>query len=112
MSTSTPLAATTGPAPAADSTITRPRTRWAAIIWGALFAAVAAGALWLLSADDRRAGVADWTTSLSPTTISALLILTIGVLLLVAGASALVRRAQRGIAARSGQHPLGHVPAE
>lgn len=74
--------------------ITPPCTRWAAIIWGALFAGVAAGGLWLLADDDRRGGVADWTMSLTPPTVTALMILGVGLLLLVAGAIGLVRRAQ------------------
>lgn len=76
-------------------TITPPRTRWAAIIWGVLFAAVAASSLWLVADDERRAGIADWTLTLTPTTVSALMILTVGVLLLVAGSAALLRRGQR-----------------
>ncbi|WP_341947691.1 hypothetical protein [Microbacterium sp. LWH11-1.2] len=112
MSIPTTTPATTVASALPAETPTLPRTRWAAIIWGLLFAAVSAISLWLIADDDRRAGISDWALSLTPVTITTLLILTIGVLLLVAGASALLRRVQRGIAARGEQHPLGHVPAE
>ena len=80
-------------------TITSPRTRWAAIIWGLLFAAIAATALWMLADDDRRTAVADGIVTLTPTTILTIVLLTVGVLLLVGGAAGLVRRAQRTLAA-------------
>jgi apolipoprotein N-acyltransferase len=107
-----PTAPTAPAAPAFHSdTLTPPRTRWAAIVWGLLFATVAAVSIWLIADDDRRAGISDWALSLTPVTISTLLILTIGVLLLVAGASALLRRAQRRMSGREAQHPLGDVDA-
>ncbi|QDE36502.1 hypothetical protein FIV50_03490 [Microbacterium foliorum] len=65
------------------------------MVWGVLFAAVAATSLWLIADDDRRSGVADWALTLTPVTISTLMILTIGVLVLVTGASALLRTVQR-----------------
>ncbi|WP_311258985.1 hypothetical protein [Microbacterium sp. WCS2018Hpa-9] len=100
MSTQTTTEATTTEAATAASaihteTVTPPRTRWAAIVWGLLFAAVAATSLWLIADDDRRSGIADWALTLTPVTISTLMILTIGVLVLVTGASALLRTVQR-----------------
>lgn len=100
MSTHTTTEATTTETAAAASaihteTVTPPRTRWAAIVWGLLFAAVAATSLWLIADDDRRSGIADWALTLTPVTISALMILAIGVLVLVTGASALLRTVQR-----------------
>jgi len=82
-------------------TTTPPRTRWAAIIWGTLFAAVAASALWLLSDADRRTTVADGLLGLTPTTVVTIALLSVGVLLLVSGAAGLVRRAQRRFASAS-----------
>lgn len=112
MSTPSTAPAST-PAPAFQvETPTPPRTRWAAIVWGLLFAAVAAVSLWLIADDDRRVGVSDWVLSLTPATIGTLLILTIGVLLLVAGASALLRRVQRRMTAGGEEHPLGEVPVD
>ncbi|WP_136053989.1 hypothetical protein [Microbacterium sp. K24] len=99
MTTTTAPTSTANTTTAGTDESTAPRTRWAAIVWGLLFAAVAAGALWLLADDDRRSGIADWTTSLTPTMIGTIAILTVGVLLLVAGAAGLLRRAQRRMAA-------------
>lgn len=78
---------------------TVPRTRWAAIIWGLLFAAIAAGALWTLVDEGRRTALADGLVALTPTTILTIVLLSAGVLLLVGGAAGLVRRAQRTLAA-------------
>ncbi|NLP84159.1 hypothetical protein HF576_09870 [Microbacterium sp. CFH 90308] len=80
-----------------------PRTRWAAIIWGAVFAATAALALWVTVSPDRRAALADWTVSLSPTAAVAYLVLVVGAVALVAGVVGVARRAQRTFArSRSG----------
>lgn len=86
-------------------TITAPRTRWAAIIWGTLFATIAAGSLWLFADDVRRAGVTDWVTTLTPATITTLAILSVGVLLVVAGAVGLIRRAQHRATAATAPMP-------
>ena len=88
---------------------TPPRTRWAAIIWGLLFASVAAIALWMLADEDRRETLADGLLALTPTTVNMILVLTIGVLLLVGGAVGLIRRAQRTLAATA-PAPLHEVP--
>ncbi|PQZ59193.1 MULTISPECIES: hypothetical protein [unclassified Microbacterium] len=85
--------------PTITETTSPPRTRWGAIIWGLLFAAIAATALWMLADDDRRDAVADGLVALTPTTIVTILLLTVGVLLLVGGAAGLIRRAQRKLAA-------------
>ncbi|MDF2508774.1 MAG: hypothetical protein K0Q52_2633 [Microbacterium sp.] len=84
--------------PTISETITSPRTRWAAIIWGLLFAGIAAVALGVLADADRREGLADALLALTPTTITAIVLLTAGVLLLVGGAAGLIRRAQRKLA--------------
>ncbi len=72
-----------------------PRTRWAAILWGTLFAALAAVGFVAVIDDERRAEIADWTMALTPATIAASSVLALGVLVLVAGAAGLARRAQR-----------------
>ncbi|MCT1479048.1 hypothetical protein [Microbacterium sp. p3-SID336] len=74
---------------------TAPRTRWAAIIWGAVFAAIAGWALWLLADDGRRTALSDTVGTVTPATIVTVALLTAGGLLLVAGAAGLVRHAQR-----------------
>lgn len=76
-------------------TTTEPRTRWAAIIWGVVFAVIAGAALWLLADDDRRAALSAGVGTLTPAAILTVLLLTAGALLLVGGATGLVRRAQR-----------------
>lgn len=73
----------------------QPRTRWAAIIWGACFAAIAWFGIWMLSGDARRGDVSDWFFSLSPATATAILLLSVGVLVLVAGSVGLIRHGQR-----------------
>jgi heme/copper-type cytochrome/quinol oxidase subunit 3 len=74
---------------------TPPRTRGAAIVWGLLFAAIAAFGIWTLTDDGRRESTADWITTLTPNTVYSLVLLTIGVLVLVGGAVGLIRHAQR-----------------
>ncbi len=72
-----------------------PRTRWAAIVWGACFAALAWFGIWMLSGDDRRSEVSDWFASLTPGTTTAIVLLSVGVLVLITGAVGLIRRGQR-----------------
>lgn len=78
---------------------TSPRTRWAAIIWGLLFAAIAALALGQLADATRRETIADALLTMTPTTVVAGALLIAGVLLLVGGATGLIRRAQRKLSA-------------
>lgn len=82
-------------ASAAPAEPTAPRTRGAAIVWGLLFAAIAAFGIWTLTDDDRRESTAGWITTLTPNTVYSLVLLTIGVLILVSGAIGLIRHAQR-----------------
>ena len=74
---------------------TLPRTRWAAIVWGAVFATLAGPGLWLLIDRDRSDAVADWALGMTPGTIAATVLLCIGALVLVSGAVGLIRHAQR-----------------
>lgn len=89
---------------------TAPRVRWAAVIWGALFALVSGAALWLLSDDDRRSTAGDAILDLTPATITAAAILTIGVLFLATGAAGLLRRTQSRSADASGTAPGSSAP--
>lgn len=86
-------------APTITEPTTAPRTRWAAIVWGLLFAAIAALALGQLADPSRRATIADALMTMTPTTITGIVLLTAGVLLLVGGAAGLIRHAQRKLAA-------------
>lgn len=92
---------------------TSPRTRWAAIIWGLLFAAIAALALGQIADATRRETIADALLTLTPTTLVTIVLLSVGVLFLVGGTAGLIRRAQRKLAAATDapqpevQGPLG-----
>jgi len=78
-----------------------PRTRWAAIVWGLCFAAIAWFGIWMLSGTDRHDSVTDWFASLNPGTITAFILLTLGALVLITGLVGLIRRAQRHRAERT-----------
>lgn len=71
-----------------------PRTRWAAILWGLAFAAVAVAGLWLLD-DSRRDDIADWILGQTPGSITAAALLAVGTFILIAGAAGLARSLQR-----------------
>ncbi|RZU66617.1 hypothetical protein EV379_2980 [Microterricola gilva] len=77
-----------------------PRTRWAAIVWGLVFAALASGALYVVLSPQHRIELIDWVTSLEPTTLALYGALAIGVIVLLFGLVGLLRRAQRALAAR------------
>jgi hypothetical protein len=82
---------------AADSaTAAAPRTRWAAIIWGLLLAAISATALWVTVDAGRRDAVAEWIVALSPAAIAAYLLLAAAAIALVSGLVGIARRVQRG----------------
>ena len=79
--------------------LARPRIRWAGIVWGSFFALLAATALWWLVDAGHRAATRDWLLNLTPDFFSLGVVigfgvLAVGILLLVAGAVALLRRAQ------------------
>ncbi|GAA1141373.1 hypothetical protein GCM10009651_26880 [Microbacterium natoriense] len=87
------MAAASAPAP--------PRTRWAAIIWGTLFAVIAGNAIFLLADDARREGIAGWMLDLTPMTVTSFALLVAGGLVLLLGAIGLIRRVQRRAASRT-----------
>lgn len=72
----------------------RPRIRWAGIVWGLVFAAIAATMLWIVLEPARIAAVLDWWATLTPAGLILTVLLVLGGLLLVAGLSALGRRAE------------------
>ncbi|KRA25798.1 hypothetical protein ASD65_16225 [Microbacterium sp. Root61] len=91
-----PDAATTwSTAPVVPEPLPRPRIRWAAVIWGIVLGAIAAGAFWIVIDPDRGAAVGDWLTSLTALSTVSYSILAIGGLALVTGLVGLARRAQR-----------------
>ncbi|MFT4210481.1 MAG: hypothetical protein QM626_01300 [Microbacterium sp.] len=78
-----------------EARLTPPRTRWAAIVWGLFFTGVSAIMLWILTGADRREAVTAWARATDAPTAVAIGLLAVGVLLLVAGVAALLRRMQR-----------------
>ncbi|RLK47886.1 hypothetical protein [Microbacterium telephonicum] len=79
----------------------RARTRWAGIVWGLVFAGLAAAGLWLTASDGRADDLAAWISGLDVATAVGYGLLAVGALVLVTGLVGLLRRAQRAIAARS-----------
>ena len=73
----------------------RPRTRWAAIVWGLIIAGIAGTTLAIVSSPERRLAVSDWVATLTPGAFWILSVLVAGVLILVLAVLALIRRAQR-----------------
>lgn len=85
--------------PIAEPAHPAPRIRWAGIVWGSVFVVVAAVALGQLADASRREAIHEWLLTLTPATVSpgavvGFVVLGLGVLLLVGGAVALLRRAQ------------------
>ncbi|MBB2975631.1 hypothetical protein FHX49_001197 [Microbacterium endophyticum] len=91
MTTTERIDFTTLPTPAA------PRVRWAGIIWGLFFMAFSIAALWaltLLIDPAMRSQIAEWTITIDPLVATAIVILSIGALMFVAGLAGIFRRAQ------------------
>lgn len=78
----------------------RPRTRWAAIIWGLAFAGMGAWGVWVLLMPSRRSEFVQWLESLSPEAGAAYALLAVGATALLVGLSGIARRAQRQRARR------------
>lgn len=83
-----------------DTGVTRPRTRWAAIVWGLVFAALAVAGIQLVSSPVRFDQMLDWFVALTLPAVIAYALLAVGVLVLVAGLVGLLRRAQVLLASR------------
>ncbi|KZE89221.1 hypothetical protein [Microbacterium sp. TNHR37B] len=78
----------------------QPRTRWAAIVWGIVFGALALGGLALVSDGTRFADVVAWSADLQLATVIGYGLLVVGSLALILGAVGLLRRAQVTLARR------------
>jgi hypothetical protein len=94
------------PQEASDETdAERPRTRWAAIIWGTVLAIAAGAGLWAATSRERLAGireaVIDALLGLNPVTSTVVVLLVVGALILLIGLTGLARGLQRRHAARS-----------
>ena len=78
--------------PSAAPATTAPRIRWAAIVWGLLFAGIASALLWVVTDVGNRDAASVWLKTVSPATRGFVVLLVIGGLLLVAGLASLLRR--------------------
>lgn len=77
----------------------RPRTRWAGIVWGLVFAALAITGLTLATSPDPEA-LATWVQNVEVSALIGYGLLAFGALLLVIGLVGLLRRAQRAASRR------------
>lgn len=78
-----------------EADLPRPRVRWAAIIWGVVFAAIAAVVLAIVIDPAARDAASAWWTTLSVGGLVLTSLLIVGGLLLVAGVAGIARRASR-----------------
>lgn len=78
----------------ADS-VPRPRTRWAGIVWGTIFAAIALATALIVTSPERRDAFGGWLASLTPGGFVLVGVLAFGCLILVLGLLAAARRLQR-----------------
>lgn len=89
-------AGSTGADAADPSTaIARPTVRWGALVWSLLYGALAATTLWVIAEPDRRDAVGSAFANLSPLAAALYALLALGVLVVVFGLVALIRRGER-----------------
>lgn len=84
--------------PAGPDAQPRPRTRWAGVVWGLVFAALAAGGLRLAAGPHAIEEISAWVQQVEPATLIAYGLLAVGGLVLVTGLVGLARRAQKRLA--------------
>lgn len=73
----------------------RPRVRAAAIVWGLIVMAIGTVIVAVVTDDERRESVARWITGLTPGDGVVVAVLVLGGILVLAGALAAIRGAQR-----------------
>lgn len=78
--------------PSAGDRRVGPVVRWAGILWGLVFAAIAAATLWVVVDARRRDAASEWWGSLAPGMLALLVIAAVGFVLLIAGIAGLLRR--------------------
>jgi hypothetical protein len=78
-----------------DAAAARPTVRWGALVWSLIFAATAAATLWVVVDSGRRDALGAWLLDLSPAAASLYALLALGVLIVVFGLVALIRRRER-----------------
>jgi len=74
---------------------TTPRVRWAAIVWGVVFAATGWFTMWTLVAEERRAAFSDWILTLDNGGWAIVGAFALGALLLIIGLSQGLKAATR-----------------
>jgi predicted phage tail protein len=82
-----------------------PRVRWAGIVWGLAFAALAVAGIALTRSPDVYGGLLRWVAAISIPTLVAAGLLTVGAAVLVTGIVGMLRHAQRSLAARRAAAP-------
>lgn len=87
---------------AASEPLPHPRIRWAGIVWGLVFAALAYGGILAATGPDPVGRLSDWVQQVQPVPLIAYALLTVGGLILVTGLVGLARRGQKRLAARTG----------
>jgi hypothetical protein len=80
---------------------TRPRTRWAAIVWGVVFAALALAGMSLTSNPAALTGFPKWVMEVEVGTLIGYGLLAVGALVLIVGLVGLLRLAQVSLARRA-----------
>ena len=80
--------------PVEPSSLPRPRIRFGAIAWGLIVCALAATTLWISTDESRRIAFGDWISGLTPGTSGLIMLLILGILLLLWGGLAAIRRSQ------------------
>jgi len=75
-----------------DAAVSRPTVRWGALVWSLIFAGIAATTLWVVVDSGRRTALGDWLLDLSPVAAWLYALLVLGVLVVVFGLVALIRR--------------------
>ncbi|MFK4115673.1 hypothetical protein ACI2K6_13680 [Microbacterium sp. NPDC006705] len=83
----------------------RPRVRWAGIVWGLAFAALAVAGVVLTRSPDAYGGLLEWVAAISIPTLVATGLLTVGAAVLVTGIVGMLRHAQRSLAPRHAAAP-------
>jgi hypothetical protein len=78
-----------------STAIARPTVRWGALVWSLLFGALAATTLWVIVEPARRDAVGSAFANLSPLAAALYALLALGVLVVVFGLVALIRRSER-----------------
>ena len=72
----------------------RPRTRWAAIVWGLVVTAIAGAALYIRADSARSTEFATWVSGLTPLSLGLLAILAVGLFVLIVALLSVVKREQ------------------